>query len=292
MTRILSLICGAALVIGIGLVPIGGSAVDSSARSSYIWKKIMTEAEVLGLPTKFLKVVPPAFVKFEFDDLQAFAAEYHLGEHRMVLNRTLSFNAAGSTLRPLTKLTQGEMETLYHELFHAYMDYLLTMRAGNPLDPLLAFARRQQHCRYSLVLINPVVQRKADTEERFLSEGESWEALNEAWAVFIGWAIWNQLGIEQMGRSIQEPGKSRETWLRRLEEADREGKLRGYYEPEDPAERAITRKRFLAPNSRLSPEELEHLMREALGFSSDLTQRAVAILSHGQPRHSSPSSCP
>jgi len=291
MTRIVSLICGAALVIGIGLVPLGGSAVDSSARSSYIWKKIMTEAEVLGLPTKFLKVVPPAFVKFEFDDLQAFAAEYHLGEHRMVLNRTLSFNAAGSTLRPLTRLTQGEIETLYHELFHAYMDYLVTMQTGNPPDPLLAFARRQQHCRYSLVLINPVVQRKADTEERFLSEGESWEALNEAWAVFIGWAIWNQLGIEQMGRSIQEPGKSRETWLRRLEEADREGKLRGYYEPEDPAERAITRKRFLAPNSRLSPDELEHLMREALGFSSDLTQRAVAILSHGQSRPSSPSSC-
>ncbi|HXH86186.1 MAG TPA: hypothetical protein VNI35_05130, partial [Nitrospira sp.] len=125
----------------------------------------MTEAEVLGLPTKFLKVVPPAFVKFEFDDLQAFAAEYHLGEHRMVLNRTLSFNAAGSTLRPLARLTQGEMETLYHELFHAYMDYLLTMRAGDPPDPLLAFARSQQHCRYSLVLINPVVQRKADTEE-------------------------------------------------------------------------------------------------------------------------------
>lgn len=291
MTRIVSLICRAALVIGIGLVPIGGSAGDSSARSSYIWEKILTEAEVLGLPTKFLKVVPPAFVKFEFDDLQAFAAEYHLGEHRMVLNRTLSFNAAGSTLRPLTRLTQGEMETLYHELFHAYMDYLLTMRAGNPPDPLLAFARKQQHCRYSLVLINPVVQRKADTEERFLSEGEAWEALNEAWAVFIGWAIWNQLGIEQVGRSIQEPGKSRETWLRRLEEADREGKLRGYYEPEDPAERAITRKRFLAPNSRLSPEELEHLMREALGFSSDLTQRAVAILSHGQSRPSSPSSC-
>jgi len=291
MRRIDSLICGAALVVGIGLVPIGGSAVDTSARSGHIWKKIMTEAEVLGLPTKFLKVVPPAFVKFEFDDLQAFAAEYHLGEHRMVLNRTLSFNAAGGTLRPLARLTQGEMETLYHELFHAYMDYLLTMRAGGPPDPLLAFARRQQHCRYSLVLINPVVQRKSDTEERFLSEGESWEALNETWAVFIGWAVWNQLGIEETGRSIQDPGKIREAWLRRLEEADREGKLRGYYEPEDPTERAITRKRFLAPNTRLSPEELEHLMREALGFSPDLIQRAVAILSRGQSPPSSPSSC-
>jgi hypothetical protein len=291
MTRGRLLICALAMVIGIGLVPIGSDAADSSARSGHNWKQIIAEAEVLGLPTKFLKVVPPAFVKFEFDDLQAFAAEYHLGEHRMVLNRTLSFNAAGGILRPLARLTHGEMETLYHELFHAYMDYLLTMRAGDTPDPLLVFARRQQHCHYSAVLINPVVQRKADTEERFLSEGESWEALNEAWAVFIGWAIWNQLGVERMGRSIQEPGKSREAWLRRLEEANREGKLRGYYEPESPAERAITRKRFLAPSSRLSPEELEHLMGEALGFSPDLIQRAVTVLSHGQSRPSFPSSC-
>jgi hypothetical protein len=291
MTRVSSLIYAAAIVIGVGWAPIGGNAADSSVRSNHIWQQIMAETEVLGLPTRFLKVIPPDFVKFEFDDLHAFAAEYHLGEHRMVLNRVLSFNAAGGILRPLTRLTQGEMETLYHELFHAYMDYLSTMRAENPTDPLLAFARRQQRCRYSLVLINPVVQRKGDTEERFLSESESWEALNEAWAVFIGWAVWNQLGIEQMGRSIQESGKSREAWLRRLEEADREGKLRGYYEPEDPAERAITRKRFLAPNSRLSPEELDHLMREALGFSPDLIQRAVAILARGQSRLSSPSSC-
>jgi len=281
-----------ALLMCSGLAPAHLHAADLSPRSGHIWNQIVQEAEVLGLPTQFLKAVPADFVKFEFDDLQAFAAEYHLGEHRMVLNRTLSFNAAGGTLRSLGRLTHGEMETLYHELFHAYMDYLMTMRAGDHPDPLLAFARWQQRCRYSVVLITPVVQRKADTEERFLSEDESWEALNETWAVFIGWAVWNQLGLsERKGRSIQEPGKSREAWLHRLEEADREGKLRGYYEPKDPAERAITRKRFLAPSSRLSSEELEHLMGEALGFSPGLVAQAAAILFAGEPRLAVPHRC-
>jgi len=282
MTPLRSHLCAALLAIGSVLTPMVVGAAVSSSGSDHIWKQITAEAATLGLPTQFLKVVPPDFVKFEFDDLQAFAAEYDLGEHRMVLNRTLSFNVAGGTLRSLARLTHGEMETLYHELFHAYMDYLTTARAKEP-DPLLTFARLQQACRYGAVLITPVVQRKSHTEERFLTERESWEALNEAWAVFIGWAIWNQLGLsDRVGVSILEPGKSREAWLKRLEEADREGKLRGYYEPEDPAERAITRKRFLAPSSRLSAEESAYLMREALGYPSDLVQQAVATLSRGQ----------
>lgn len=252
--------------------------------SDHMWRQIVAEAERLGLPVKFLKTVPSDFVKFEFDDLQAFAAEYHLGEHRMVLNRTLSFNAAGGTLRPLNRLTNSEMETLYHELFHAYMDYLATGGGGGTL----AFARKQQQCRYGAVLINPVVQRRSETEERFLSEVESWEALNEAWAVFVGWAVWSQL--ESAGRtapSLQKPGKSRADWLRRLESADREGKLRGYYEPENPEERAVARKRFLAPASRISPEEVRHLMKETLGFPDDLIKQAGQVLSSGgSPRSS------
>jgi hypothetical protein len=282
----------AALCVCLLLDPINGRGADDSAVSSHIWKQIVGEAEGLGLPTKFLKAVPPAFVKFEFDDLQAFAAEYHLGEHRMVLNRRLSFNVAGGTLRPLARLTHTEMETLYHELFHAYMDYLATREAEGQPDALLAFARTQQRCRYGTVLITPVVQRKMETEERFLSERESWEALNEAWAVFVGWTVWNQLELRQRTeRTIQKPGKSREAWLRRLEEANREGKLRGYYEPEDPAERAMTRKRFLAPGSRLSVEEAEQLMREPLEFSADLVKQAVAIMTRGQGSLLSSKSC-
>lgn len=272
--------------------PSEGRGADHALPSDHIWKQIVSEAEGLGLPTKFLKAVPTNFVTFEFDDLQAFAAEYHLGEHRMVLNRALSFNVAGGTLRPLARLTHVEMETLFHELFHAYMDYLTVRETEGQLDPLLVFARKQQRCRYSAVLITPVIQRKSETEERFLSERESWEALNEAWAVFVGWTVWNQLEVRQrVGRSIQKPGKSRQDWLRRLAEADREGKLRGYYEPEDGTERAVTRKRFLAPGSRLSWEEAEQLMTEPLEFSADLIKQAKMIMLHDQETLSSTKPC-
>ncbi len=273
-------------------IPFSSSlAIDSGPASGHIWHQVVNEAEGLGLPTKFLKAVPPDFVTFEFDDLQAFAAEYHLAEHRMVLNRPLSFNAAGGTLRPLAQLTPVQIETLFHELFHAYMDYLSTTQSeAHP--PLLTFARTQQRCRYGAVLITPVVQRKAETEERFLSEIESWEALNEAWAVFVGWAVWNQLELGlRGGKTIRKPGKQREVWLRRLGEADREGKLRGYYEPEDPTERAVTRKRFLAPASRLSADEAQHLMEEALGYSGDLIREATAVLARSQASLSPPHDC-
>jgi hypothetical protein len=228
-------------------------------------------------------MVPADFVSFEFDDLQAFAAEYHPSEHRMVLNRTLSFNVAGGTLRPLARLTHAELETLYHELFHAYMDYLETKEAQGELDALLSFGRRQQRCRYGTVLITPVVQRKTETEERFLSERESWEALNEGWAVFVGWTVWTRLEMRSgPDRSAQKFNKQRDAWLRRLEEADRDAKLRGYYEPEDPAERSVTRKRFLAPGSRLSSEEIERLMSGPLEFPADLVKQAAKRLAGTQ----------
>ena len=38
----------------------------------------------------------------------------------------LSFNAAGGALRSLRDLTNRDIQTLYHELFHAFMDYLTT----------------------------------------------------------------------------------------------------------------------------------------------------------------------
>jgi hypothetical protein len=269
------------------LVCLSASSVPAMDRrsnpSGHIWKQITAEAESLGLPTNFLRMVPADFVSFEFDDLQAFAAEYHPSEHRMVLNRTLSFNVAGGTLRPLVRLTHAELETLYHELFHAYMDYLATKDAQGQPDAFLSFAREQQRCRYGVVLITPVVQRKMETEERFLSERESWEALNEGWAVFVGWTVWNQLEMRsRTDRSLQQSSKQRDAWVRRLEEADRDGKLRGYYEPEDPTERSVTRKRFLAPNSRLSSEEIERLMSGPLEFPIGVVKQAVKKLAGTQ----------
>ena len=41
-------------------------------------------------PTRFLEQIPEQFVAFEFEDLHAYAAEYHPAEHRMILDRTLS----------------------------------------------------------------------------------------------------------------------------------------------------------------------------------------------------------
>jgi hypothetical protein len=286
-------ILGVALVaFGLLLAPTAGVGEDRSLSTARIWRQLLGEAHALGLPTKFLKAVPPGFVQFEFDDLHSYAAEYHLGEHRMVLNRALSFNGAGATLRPLGRLTHVELETLYHELFHAYIDYLVTAAETSPevaSDPVLALARVQQRCHYGSVLITPVVQRKGETEERFLTDRESWEALNETWAVFVGWTVWNQLELTgSTDRSIQRSGKSQDEWVRRFRKADREGVFRGYYEPEDSAERDITRKRYLAPASRLSEAEATVLLKSVIEFTPSLLARAREVLSgigQGVERH-------
>ena len=268
---------------GLLFAPNVGMSEERLVSADRMWGQLIQEARALSLPTKFLMAVPSSFVRFEFDDLHSYAAEYHPGEHRMILNRALSFNGAGATLRPLGRLTHAEMETLYHELFHAYLDYLVTAAEASPEvapDPVLAFAKVQQACRYGAVLINPVVQRKSETEERFLTERESWEALNETWAVFVGWIVWNQLELaNRAGRAIQKSGSSQDEWIRRLKNADREGSLRGYYEPEDSAERAIARKRYLAPASRLSEQEAAVLMENVLEIPSSLLLRARRVFS-------------
>lgn len=165
-----------------------------------IWPVLIAQAEHIGLPVAFLRVIRADFVTVEFDDLHAFAAEYHPDEHRMVLNRTLSFNGAGGMLKPLATLPHRDVGTLFHELLHAYLDFLFSLpdpaAAGPAGARLVAFARDQQQCRYQDVAITPVLQRKTHTETRTLSERESWEALNETWAVFVGWTIWTKLEIK------------------------------------------------------------------------------------------------
>ena len=233
------------------------------------------EADRLHLPTKFLKEIPADFIQFEFDDLRAYAAEYHPDEHRMVLNRSLSFNAAGRTLKPLAKMTHKELEVLYHELFHAYMDTLAfsdTRMAGTGQgsNGLMAFARSQQVCRYAAVTIVPIAQRPHEVELRYLTESESWEALNETWAVFIGRAIWSQLEVQQKGRgALWKHPRLMEQWARRLEAAFLNGEFRGYYVPQDSAERRITHKRFLAKQSQLTWHEAEVLLIQVFGFTRE-----------------------
>jgi len=261
-------------------------AAAAPTQTPGLWPSLIVQAERLGLPTQFLRVIDPAFVTVQFEDLRAFAAEYHPETHRMVLNRSLSFNAAGATLRPLETLTHQEVSTLYHELFHAYMDYLTADQRHAATDAkaqrLLARAREQQHCRYTHVVITPVLQRKAMTERRTLTDRESWEALNETWAVFVGWAVWTRLEVSGgQGAGGGRRPRVTEAWLARLKQADQEGILLGYYEPEDPVEQQMTRKRYLAPSWRISPPEVALLLETLFEATPEEAKRAVGIM--GKP---------
>jgi len=256
-----------------------------------MWGQLIHGAESLHLPVGFLKAMPADFVRFEFDDLRAYAAEYHPGEHRMVLNRSLSFHAAGRDLRSLKSMTSKELEVLYHELFHAYMDFLESREGGGASahGDLLAFARAVQICRYREVAITPVVQRSQETEVRYLSDSEAWEALNETWAVFVGWAIWNQLEIEKKGgRTMAGVPQLAEQWMARLQRAMQSGELRGYYAPQDPEERRVTQKRFLASSDRISAGEAMWLMNQVIGLPDKFvgkTMERVRRADNIQARH-------
>lgn len=252
--------------------------------ANQLWASLCADAERMQLPTKFLKALPPDFIHFEFDDLRTYAAEYYPEEHRMVLNRSLSFNAAGRTLKPLGKMTHKELEVLYHELFHAYMDYLSVVEEPSGetrrhAEELLRFAKEQQACRYGEVMITPIVQRKQEMESRYLTQAESWEALNETWAVFIGWTVWNQLEAQpKTGKPLFQERRDVRRWIRRLEAALEKGDLRGYYVPEDPDERRLAQKRYLAHPSQLTLKEAGVLMKQVLGFQNDFIEQVEILL--------------
>jgi hypothetical protein len=271
--------CDAQVVSSADVVP------SSSDDSRKLWQALIVQASTRGLPVRFVEAIDPGFVTLEFDDLHAYAAEYHPNEHRMVLNLALSFNSAGGVLKPLASLTTRELGTLYHELFHAYMDYISSISTslgpGSPDTRLFAFAKSQQGCRYQQVNITPIPQRKTRTETRSLTERESWEALNETWGVFVGWAIWTRLEVHGRGpvpKRGKSPAAEQEAWLKRLKKADRDGDIIGYYEPEDEAERAVARKRYLAPSHRISPPEASMVLETVLEYSAEETRRSAAVM--------------
>lgn len=271
------------------LAEASAASLSEHGNAGQTWARFLADAERFQLPTKFLKALPPDFIQFEFDDLRTYAAEYHPDEHRMVLNRSLSFNAAGRILKPLAQMTHKELEVLYHELFHAYMDYLSLMEtpsreAGRRSDGLLGFAREQQACRYGVVTITPIAQRMDETESRYLTQAESWEALNETWAVFIGWTVWSQLEVQRKtGKSMFRERGLAHRWRERLKTAFEKVELRGYYVPEDPEERRLARKRYLAKASQLTPREAVVLMKQVLGFQHDFVERLEASFEPSQP---------
>lgn len=255
------------------------------------WRDLIAQGEALGLPTKFLKVIPPDFISIEFEDLHTFAAEYHPEDHRMLLNLALSFNGAGGTLKPLAKMTHREVATLFHEFFHAYLDYMTAPGAAAGSHPelggLRTFAEDQQRCRYQAVMITPIAQRKTATELRFLTEREAWEALNETWAVFVGWAVWTKLELPLDKGSLT----ASRAWLSRLKKADRAGELIGYYEPEDPEERRMAQKRYLAPSHSITPREVKQLLRVAFGEPETGVERAEAMMDWRRPPLKEASPC-
>ena len=236
-------------------------------RTVNTWINLMEQAESLDLPTGFLKEIGPDFVTVTFEDLRTYAAEYHPEDHRMILSMRLSFNKAGGALMELERMTHHEISLLYHELLHSYLDYIFNGPGPETLSPqakrVLVFAQEQIRCHYRFVRINPIRQRRDMTEIRFLSEEDAWEVLNETWAVFIGWQIWTKL--EQQDNGIgpwTEP--LIDAWAALLSKANTSGELLGYYEPDDPDERRVARKRFIAPSNGLTPEGTELLLAVVL----------------------------
>jgi len=236
-------------------------------RTVNTWLNLIDQAEALHLPTGFLKEIDPDFVTVTFEDLRTYAAEYHPEDHRMILSLRLSFNKAGGALMDLERMTHHDVSLLYHELFHSYLDYIFNGPGPGKLSPkanrVLSFAREQMRCHYRFVRINPIRQRRDMTEIRFLSQEDSWEVLNETWAVFVGWQIWTKL--EQQPNGIGPwTDPLIDAWATLLSEANMSGELLGYYEPDDPEERRVARKRFIAPSNGLTPEGVELLLTVVL----------------------------
>ncbi|MGD9852465.1 MAG: hypothetical protein AB7T38_14490 [Nitrospirales bacterium] len=260
------------------------------------WPSLLQQAEGHGLPTGFLQHISPTFVTVIFEDLRTYAAEYHPQDHTMILNMRLSFNEAGGALADLARMTNHDLGLLYHELLHAYLDYLYATPAPDNLTPdsqrLLDQGNTQLHCRFRFVRINPIRQLKDTTELRFLSKEDAWEVLNETWAVFVGWAVWTKLELfhGQLKDAKWTPALL-DQWTKRLTDAVEAGELLGYYEPDDPEERRVARKRFIAPSNGLSPEDVERLLADVLEESPELVQASKAVFERYQTGLEPPPSC-
>src|SRR2546425_12804847 len=124
------------------------------------WARLTREAAEMGLPSRFLRLLPLEFVKLEFADLKNVAAEYHPDGHRMVFHLNLSEGNQGKLLRSLRQVGNHDLATIYHELFHAYFDYV-EFASGTPrMTPqgarLYAEAKRFAACRSSVVEVSPI----------------------------------------------------------------------------------------------------------------------------------------
>ncbi len=278
MTWRAGIVC-AWLMLGVTTAAHGEQGADRAVKT---WANLIEQAGALGLPTGFLKEIHPGFVTVTFEDLRTYAAEYHPEDHRMILNLRLSFNNAGGALMDVGRMTHHDVSLLYHELLHAWLDYLFNGPGREALSPRanqsLAFAREQLHCHYRFVRITPIRQRR-ETEMRFLSEADAWEVLNETWAVFVGWHIWTRLDQHREANKIGAwTDVLMDEWAARLARSNQGGELLGYYEPDDPEERHVARKRFIAPSNGLTPEGAALLLDVVLEEPENVVARGESVV--------------
>jgi hypothetical protein len=259
------------------------------------WARLAKEAAEMGLPSRFLRLLPPEFVKLEFADLKNVAAEYHPDGHRMVFHLNLSEGNQGKQLRSLRQIGNRDLATIYHELFHAYFDYV-EFASGTPrMTPqgarLYAEAKRFVACRYSVVEISPTVtqksaSRKGRFEKRRISEREGWDALNETWGVFVGWAMWNKLeATARLNLATRWDWDTVEEYLDRLETAYVNGELTGYFEPADQAERRGVPRWYLAPSHAISAPEVALLLEVILDEAPGMARLAAYWVSASQDQN-------
>jgi hypothetical protein len=246
------------------------------------WARLIKEAAAMGLPSRFLGLMPPEFVKLEFADLKNVAAEYHPEGHRMVFHLNLSEGGQGKRFRSLRQTGNHDLATIYHELFHAYFDYV-DFASGTPkMTPqgarLYAEARRVVACRYSVVEISPTpppksAPRKGRFEKRRITEREGWDAVNETWGVFVGWAIWNKLeATDRLSPATRWDWDTVEEFLDRLETAYVNRELTGYFEPANQSERKGIPRWYLAQTHASSAPEIALLLEVILDESPGMAR--------------------
>ena len=196
----------------------------------------------------------------------------------------------------LARMTHHDLALLYHELLHAYLDYLYADEQHTPLTTedkqVRDFANSQMACHYRFVRINPIRQLKGATELRFLSDQDAWEVMNETWAVFVGWVYWTKLELFQgkLSDNAWTPDLIA-LWKDRLEKAVESGELLGYYEPDDPEERKVARKRFIAPSNGLTVQDVEQLLTKVLHEPAELVEASKDVFQAYQTGLEPPPSC-
>jgi hypothetical protein len=109
--------------------------------------------------------------------------------------------------------------------------------------------------------------------------------MNDTWGVFVVWVLWTILVLFQdlLSTKTWTPALIVQ-WTQRLTDAVESVELLGYYEPDDPEERQIARKRFIAPSNGLTPQDVELLLGGVLGESAELVQASQAVFERYQTR--------